>query len=508
MATGSGGTPGRKAHAVPGRSPVRVDAIGAGLVLAAGGLLVNPASPTGALLTTVERDIALVDNWSLDSPGVVAAAMGDAAAAAAVPFPAASTLNQSLYYVFNDLLGIGNKTPAQLFPPGDTVGDLLGYSGLSTSTTLGSTSPNVMHLLGLDAIKFGDVVNALGLNTTKSVDAILDQLKIGNVTLDFLLTPLGIPSTQTTLGLAHRFSVAHMTLGQLMNSAGYSPSSTLGQLIDRMGLGGTALPGLMGAGGLIGAMTCPTNIASGMTVDQFLQCLLLDGIKAGGTDTKGHNLPTEIHVNQNTTIEQLLSSQHFYDSNSNLTSRVIGTWTLGEILSQRAGSPSIPAGQTPFIWNTTTTVKDWINHIHVNTGVTTDPQGGVPQLIYPYGTGAGTGSPVYEQSPGNDNGGAAVPPGSTSQMLPTLGSMNFGTILTWMNLDPNKSLADIVTNLFWVGNHTLGSSTIGDVLDGLVVNPLAIGPIGSEVTDSTTVAQLFEGMFGSLTINDMLNLAP
>lgn len=497
--------PGGAVRLVPGRDSSLYAQpalrIGAAVIVAGSG--VAAGTPTGSLadLPLVGRDIALVDNWSLETP----AAPGGYERGVALPAPAtAPTFGDGLYFLLNDMLGIGNKPFADLFSGAGTVGDVLGVSGLTAHTALGSTSPNLMAMLGLDTIKLDDILPMLGLDPAKSFDQVLDQMQLGGVTLDFLLTPLGIPSTQTTLGLAHRFSVAHLTLGEMLGRIGISPNATLGQMLDQFGLGGTALPGLMGAGGLIGNMTCPTALATSMTLDQFMQCITLDatGDKNGtGRDAKGHGFPPQIHLNKNTTIEQILTSQHFYDSNSNHTGQIIGNWTLGEILSQKAGSPM--GGSNPFIWNSSTTVQDLIDHIHVNTAVTSDPQGGAPSLIYPFGDGA----PMNEQSPGNDNGGAAVPPGTNSQSLPTLGDTSFGQILTWINLPPSTSLADLITGKIWVGDHLAGTSTIGDILNGMIVDPQALGPIGTQVDDNTTIQDLLEGMgFGSQSLNDLLNL--
>lgn len=528
MATNSGGSrhrqrsPQRRAGAQlpPGRqtglSARPTVRIGAAVAIAGSGVLASvPAGALGELAT--QRELALVDNWNLDGSGVAAALRDAGTALPAAPM----TFDESLYYLLNDTLGIGNQTVPQLFRGAGTVGDVLGVSGLSVEDTLGGSTPDggLMHLLGLDAIHVDDLLPMFGLNSTENFDAVLNTMGLGNVTLDFLLTPLGIPSTQTTLGLAHRFSVAHLSIGDMLNRAGFSPNDSFNQLFNRLGLGGTALPGLMGFGSLVGQMTCPANISADMTVDQFLQCLLLDGVGKNNKDpkdyaesvqdAKGHNTPAAIHVNKNTTIEQLLTSQHFYDSNSAHTSRVIGNWTLGEILSQKAGSPSIPAGDTPFLWNTSTTVKDLIDHIHVNTGVTSAGQDVGPSLIMPWGSGSGSGSPVNEQSPGDDSGSVAVPPGSTSQHLPTLGATSFGDILRWINLDPNLSLADIITGKFWVGSGLLGGSTIGDVLQGMIVNPQALGPIGTEVGADTTIQELLDGMgWGNQNLNEMLGLAP
>lgn len=490
------------------------------------------------LFTTVQRDIILADNsWSLESPGIVAASAG-------TPSPAATTPNfqDSVYWLLNDAMGIGNKTFADVFANGPgTVGDALAPSGLDVSTLIGSVSPNLMAMLGLDNITLGQILTDFGLDpSTMTVDQVLNKLQLGNQTLDFFLTPLGIPSTQTTLGLAHRFSVAHLTLNEMLGRAGFSGSDTLDDMYTKFGLSGTALPSLTNLGSLIGDLGyCPTNISSSMTLDDFFGCLTLNATTSGGSDAKGHTLPTPIHLNGNTTIEQILTSQYFYDANSNHTNVIIGNWTLGQILSQNASSPIIAnhPGATPFVWNTSTTLDDLMDHVHVNTNLGTDAQGVGPTLIWPFVGGStislnanvtsqpgnltNVGSPINEQSPSNDNGGADVnyqgnpadnTPGTSvpnSQWLPTLGDSPFSVVLKWLNLDPNESLGDLLTNLIWVGDHRLSSATIGDVLNSLIVDPSAIGPIGSQVTDTTTIHDLLDGMgWGAMTLNDLLNLTP
>lgn len=436
--------------------------VGAAAVVAGSGLLVPAGTP--GYVEVVHRAITLVDS-------------ADPAAATAPTFA------DGMYGLLN-MLGIGDKTLPQLAGGTETVGELLGASGLSVSTQLGN--PALLQMLGLDKYTLGDILTDFGLNPSNlTVDEVLQKVGLANVTLDDILTPLGIPSTETTMGLADRFSVAHLTLDQLLARGGFSGSETLNQVLTQENLNGTALPTLMGALGLVSMASCNGGSGGSLngssTIDQFINCLALDGVSAA-KDAKGHPLPY-IPVTGSMTVQQILESQHFYNAMSSHTNVVIGNWTIGQILN----------------FTSSTTIQQFVDNLHVNLGVTSDPSGGTPSTP----TGGDT-----EQSPSNDGGSIAVPSGSTVSSLPTLGGESFGAVLNWINLNPADTLADIIANEVKIGTQPLANLTIQGALDGLLVDPLAIGPSPSQVQDSTTLADLLTGMgFGTETLDQLLNLS-
>lgn len=435
--------------------------VGAAVVVAGSGVLSGVAGGDLAAVAPVHRAIILTDSSS----------------AASGP-----TFEQSLYALLNTPGGMGGKTLPELVGGKETVGDLLGGSGLSVSTPLGN--PALLDMLGMDKYTLGDVLTDLGFNpSTMTVDAALEKMQLANVTLDDILTPLGIPSTETTMGLADRFSVAHLTLDEMLQRVGFSGNETFDQVLTQMNLNGTALPTMIGALALVGNLGyCPSALSGSTTIDTFISCLTLDAATNGGTDAKNHALPAPIHLSGNTTIQQILESQHFYDANSDHTDEIIGNWTIGQILN----------------FNSTTTIEQFVNNLHVNLGVTSDPSGGTPSTP----SGGDT-----EQSPGDDDGSGAVPVGGNVSNLPTLGGEHLSGLLSWINLNPDDTIADVVTNLIKVGTQSLGDATIQSTLDAMLLDPLAIGPSPSEVQDSTPLADLLTGMgMGTQTLDQLLNL--
>lgn len=407
--------------------------IGAGLLGAApAASAAGPAGPAG----TVHYDVALADLSGTTTP--------------------TPTFDDSLKFLL-DSFGIGQKTLPQIFAGSGTVGDLLGASGLSVSTPLDTAG--LFGALGLNNYTVGDILTDLGLNpATMSMDDVAAKFQMANVPVDFFATPLGMPSTETTLGLAHRFSVAHLTLDQMLQRVGFSGNETLSQSVTQMNLQGSYINTLLGIGGLIGNMTCPVAVSGNMTLDQFINCLTFDGTEPNGTGANTHG---SVHLTGNTTIEQILTQQHFYttDALSNHTSRIIGSWTLGEI----------------FNFNSTTTIKQFIDNLHVNFG------------------------PVVSLGNGVD-----------VTTLPTLGSKSLADFLTWINLAPNQTVANLLSNEIIIGGQPLNQFTIQDALNHLMLNPLAIGTSGSEVEDSTPLVDFLTGLGGPMateTLDQLWNLS-
>lgn len=460
----------------------RGTAVVAGVAVVAAGVLVVVEAPTaGAASDSQHRAVVLVDTVT---------------PAGAAPM----TFDQSLKAVL-DSAGIGEKTLPQLLPAGDTVGSLLAPNGLDVTTALGSST--LWNLIGLNNITLGTILTDFGLNPSETVDQTLTTLKLGSMTLDSVLTPLGIPSTQTTLGLAERFDVANMTLDQLIALAGthngvtMSGSTTLGQAMTAYNLSGTYLPTAIGAAFLVGDMTCPTGISSSMTLDQFINCITYDGTIPGNTHGS-------VHLTGSTTIYELLTREHFYattaagDNTTSHTSELIGDWTLGQILN----------------FNSSTTVQQFVDNLHVNLGVGTDTS--VPSATL--GNGSPSGTSISDTSADQGSSALPIPSGTPADgsagggpavaALPTLGSQTFGALLTWMNLNPNDTLPQLMGEVM-VGSTPLTSATLQDALDDMLLNPSALGPVGSQVEMTTPLTTFFSAMGGPLatdTIDQLLNL--
>lgn len=573
----SGGT----ATATPLRRAIAV-LFGVAVLLVGGFTGVRPAGAVALpdlspLADTVHRDdIALTDSSSPYLTG----ALGDAAA---VPAPAAFTFDDSLRFLLDDMLGVGQKTLPQLIAPDPslTVGQLLGMSSNGVYTV--NTSMNIdslLYLLGLNNINVSDVMAALslpvlkpGTSTPTTFNDILDQMQLSNVKLDQILTPLGIPSTQTLYGLVDRFSSVNETLAVLMariGPIGNPMTQTVQQGLQSIGMGGFYNGWFTGCS-IFSMGLC--MLCSGVTgtVEQALNCIKTEYANADsqhpnitlsssqtakyllthlyqlvpGTNNADFSKPIgnytigqALGFDGNTTVKQLVNGPTGYEADPNHTGIwintqvTIGQWQNGIV----NGSPSGPAVVTTLSGNPWRGYTDHIGNNygggpsngqtgHNSTGVlpwnyhTTNGANGPTS---PCGGGVFAGcSPVWVNTapadghlsshhpPENNipnNGGI---PSTRDPVIPMttqpLGTTAWGDILSWFNLPPNKSIADVIGD-FWVGDTQLGYYKIYDALMGLVVNP---GALGAGLTDNTLVTDFMTAIgFNSMTLDQFIGLDP
>ncbi|MBS9533858.1 hypothetical protein KIH27_09705 [Mycobacterium sp. M1] len=365
----------------------------------------------------------------------VALASIEAGPAAADPPATLDPFEQSLKFLL-DSMGIGEKTPVQLFTPGGlTVGELLnGSSGGGVTVDTGFHISDTLNLLGLQNITIGEVMTALSMPPADTVDQVLSTMQFLNTKLDMVLHPLGLMSTQTLLGVEEQFGVANITVDQLLSILGFAGNETLGTVWNFWGLP-SGFISLINTGLGLGC----SGLSNSSTIDTAIQCITgisgLPGGKLSGSETLG----------------EVLQADKMPDG------RPLADYTLGEALG----------------FNTSTTIRQFVDNLHLNL----------------------SGEPV---GPGETVG--------SLNDLPTLGSTTIGSLMGWANMSPTESLATLIDN-FQVGGVSLGSYTIGDALDHLILNPSALSTSGVE--DSTLVSDFLNAMgWGTYTIDQMLNLSP
>ncbi|HEU4361493.1 MAG TPA: hypothetical protein VFR27_08270 [Mycobacterium sp.] len=504
------------------RPMLRAGALGGLVFIGAGNL--TPVGAAGHLFappeTVYRDDIKLADFTGTTSP--------------------TPTFDDSLHYLLDDLLKVGTKTLPQLLTAADptlTVGQLLGMSS-NGATTVGTSLDltSLMYLLGLNNVTVEDVMDALNLQPTKTVDQILQQMNLANVDLDQILTPLGIPSTQTLYGLADRLSVVNLTLAQIMAKLGPITSPTTQSVqsaLQSIGLG-SFYSGWFTGCSIFSPGLC--YICSGVTgtVEDALECIKTE---YANTTTTGKpptpTSPQNFTLNSNQTVGYLLT--HIYqltgqgtggtsskpDANFSLP---VGNYTIGQALG----------------FNHSTTVQQFVDNLQVNMGVTAgqwqngivngspsgdpvvtfinDPTHGGPTV--PWGLPGGTVSHGGVGDPTGSTGtgtiqypttGTAVGPAPSDDdagpgLAPTvsLGSSLWGNVLSWFNAPPNETLASLISQL-WVNDVQLGNYTVGDAMEGMVVNPGAIGNVA--VSDSTLVSDFLTAIgFSNMTLDQLIGL--
>lgn len=462
---------------------LRAGALAAGVV--AGTFGIADAVPGGGatLPPLVHRDgIALVDN------GTSYAA--DAPAPAAAP-----TFDDGLHYLLDDLLGAGTKTLPELIAPDPTLtmGELLGDSSNGATTVDTSTGlHDMLYLLGLNNIDVGDVMDALNLSPTKTVDQVLQQMNLADVNLDQLLTPLGIPSTQTLYGLMDRMSLLNQTLIdgiRKFGPIGDPNTQTVEEALQSIGLGGFYDPWFTGSSLLKIGLGYLCHGVKG-TVEDAIECV---HTQYGNADTAHPN----VNLKGTDTIGYLLT--HVYQLQTNTGdadfSKPLGDYTIGQALG----------------FNNTTTIQGVFDKLMINTDVHAGQwAGGIDPT-----TGAPAGAPVVSTVSGTvpensgQHGALTLAPadddvGPGEAPTQALGTSNWGNVLTWMGMPPNESLADLLSS-FWVNDVQLGHYTLGDMLDGLIVNPGALSTPGVE--DSTTVDAFLSAIgFNTMTLDQLIGL--
>lgn len=398
------------------RSATRAGALVATAVVGAAILGAAPAKPaTTSLPGPVRHDVALTDFTGTTTP--------------------TPTFDDSLKWLL-DSLGVGAKTIPQILAPGnDTVGDLLGVSGVDTSLNIAST----LDMLGLQNITVSQVMSALNLPATETVDQALSQIQLLNTRLDTILTPLGMPSTQTLFGLEQRFSIANITVDQLLPKLGFNGQEGLLPALQHIGLGGFA-----SMIEFISLAACGSSWSDSTPLDTVMSCVV----------AKQSPYPN-YQLTGSSTLGGVLQNIHQVDQNGNALPALVGQYTIGQALN----------------FGPNTTIRQFVDNLMVNLNVTST-----------------SNDPTYS--------GTLVP----------LGSQTLGSIMSWLNVPPNESLATLLDNML-VNNVPLGTYTIGDALDGLVVDPAALST--QHVLDSTPLVDLFTAMgFGTLTVDQLLNLSP
>lgn len=525
------------------------------LVLVGAGGHIRPMSQTGPLS---RANIALVDTWSPQS--------GDAAAAAfTTPAPAAYGFDDALHFVLDDLLTVGNKPLTDLIVganPNLTMDQLLNMASPSTTVDTSMHIHDMLYLLGLDNINVADVVKALGMpvlqpgtSTPTTFDDILDKLQLSNVKLDQILTPLGIPHTQTLYGLVDRFSSVNETLTVLMQRIGPigdPHTQSVQSALQSIGMGGYYNGWFTGCsifnmglcmlcGGVTGtveaAMNCVhTEYANAdsqhpnitLDPDQTAAYLLThiyqlvpgtkdaDFSKPVGNYTIGQMLGFD----GNTTIKQMIDGPTGYEADPNHVgiwinpSVTIGQWQNGIV----NGSPSGP----PLVTNISGDPFHGFT-FHVGTGTDGNTANQLPWYYHTSSSNpnsiVGGGSPVWVNSATSDGGfaphhppennvpGLNVPP---VQPLPEttqpLGTTAWGDLLSWINLAPNKSIADVISEL-WVNDQQLGYYKLGNALMGMVTDPGAL-TVPNVLDGNTLVSDFMNAIgWGGMTLDEFIGLS-
>lgn len=513
--------------------------------------------------------------------------VGDAAPAlTTTALPAANSFDDSLHYLLDDLLGVGNKTLPQLIVgnhPNLTVGELLNMASPSTTVDTSLHLSDAFHLLGLGNINVAEVMAALslpvlkpGTTTPTTFNDVLDTMQLSNVKLDQILAPLGVPHTQTLYGLVDRFSSVNETLATLMQRVGPigdPMTQTVQQALQSIGLGGFYSGWFTGCnifniglcmlcGGVTGtveaAMNCihteysnadsqhPNITLSSQQTAAYLLTHIYqlvpgttnaDFSKPVGNYTIGEMLGFD----GNTTIKQLVNGPTGYEADPNhvgiwINPQVtIGQWQNGIVDGSPSG-PSVITDITGAPW------RGYTHHIGNNYGGGQTPNNQqnthAPnnQLPWHYHTSGSNPGPMVDCNGGVANGGCSNvqvneapsdghhgthyppennlpnsggifsqggPDGVPVDNLQKLGDTAWGDLLSWINLAPNKSLADVLSD-FWVSDKQLGYYNIGDALMGMVTNP---GALGTGLTDQTLVTDFMNAIgWGNLTLDDFIGL--
>lgn len=464
------------------QSVLRAGALGGVFVAGASSVIGVPPAAAGVSPVLVHRDdIRLTDLTGTTSP--------------------TPTFDESLRYLLDDMLGVGTKTLPQLITasnPSLTVGQLLGEASPTTTVSTSLHLDDMMNLLGLNNITVTDVMDALNLSPTKTVDQVLQQMSLADVNLDQFLTPLGVPSTQTIYGVAGLMSLTNVTLGDFMAKIGpvTNPAvTTVKNALMSIGLGGFYNKWFTGSSlTSLGLGYLCTGVKG--TVENALNCV---HTQYNNADTNHPN----VTLSSNQTVGYLLT--HLYQlqptagpNNTTMAdfTHPVGNYTIGQILN----------------FNNTTTVQQMIDGLQVNMGVTAGQwSGGISPT-----TGSPVGNPVITTVVGNAQstalsgkpGTITVAPADDDQgpgLAPTvsLGHSQWGDLLTWVNLPPSESLADMISK-FWLNDVQLGHYTVGDALEGLVVNP---GALGSGLTDNTLVDDFLTSIgFNNMTLDQLIGL--
>lgn len=167
-----------------------------------------------------------------------------------------NTFAGSLQWLLDNELKIGGTTLPDMIDKNSSIhlGTLLGGSGLGTSSTM----TDVFDKLGLSGFQMGALMGGLGLGTSTTVDGLLSKMGMGTMALDTLLKDLGFTngSHETVDQLLTMTGMQNMSVSQLLTAVGMPGTTTVDGLLTNMGLGN--LTGLLGAMGV----TSSTNLTN------------------------------------------------------------------------------------------------------------------------------------------------------------------------------------------------------------------------------------------------------
>jgi hypothetical protein len=322
----------------PQRGTVLFSTFAAGTVFAGaaifGGVPAAPVHTTG-LLGTVQHEIQLTS---------AADDIANAAAMTGTSGPTFPTFQQSMVFLLNNMLGIGTKTPGQLFDPNNTttLDSLLGGSSLSHSSTIG----DLFNALGLQNINLSAVL--FGLNPSDTLTALMTTGPLGSLgglTLNGILTgtggtgPLPDGVATTVLQLVDKVGMGTMTLPELLGMLGIQSGATMDNLFTGLGIGGLEgflpLMGLAPGTDLVVGIDKLTGGALGATTT-------LDGLMGSGglLSTVGTmTLGQLLGVSSTDTLATIVGNVHWTDpGNASITN--LGQVSLADILGWLTLDPS------------------------------------------------------------------------------------------------------------------------------------------------------------------------
>ncbi|MBS9533859.1 hypothetical protein KIH27_09710 [Mycobacterium sp. M1] len=194
------------------------------------------------------------------------------------------TFGGSLQWLLDNELKLGNVTLPNMVDPHSTLTleSLLAGSHLGTSSTM----TDVFNQLGLDNFKLEPLMTSLGLAPGSSLDTLLDHLGLANLTVNNLMTDfVGFGTGETLAGLVDKIGMGTKTIGDLMGMVGLPATTTVDGLLNQLGVG--ELSGLLGGLGVgsttdLGALLSVLGSGtSTLTLDDLLKAAPTSGAVTG-----------------------------------------------------------------------------------------------------------------------------------------------------------------------------------------------------------------------------------
>lgn len=316
-----------------------------------------------------------------------------------ITLTAVPTFAQSLLYLLDDMLQIGNKTLGDLFDPDNdtTLEYLFGISSLSISSDMST----VFNALGLDDVSFGSLLGPLVPTDTlgELLGAGGAMEALGAQTLNDLFGSFG-GVNQSLADLIHSIGLGTTTVGELLQDLGISSGATMDDLLDAVGLirldgllplmgltattdalvgiakltgsaitGTTTLDSLFGTGGLL-------NSIGGLSLAQMLgisngETLVeaINGLK-WGTGTLGDQTLADVLGWLNLDPSQSLAENLSGLPISLDGSADLGTASLGSFLTSLMNPADVTGTADPVV-TTSTTLADYLDSLF-GAGMTLD----------------------------------------------------------------------------------------------------------------------------------------